>query len=122
MPSQAGHRSRQHSDDVNPDESNERSEQLRRTRSVRRGVVAAGATGALGAAIAIGTTIHASGATEPGTTDSGTTDRQGLEQGYDDGFDQGEVTQPPQTGQQPQSGQLAAPGGNGPAQGRSGGS
>jgi hypothetical protein len=100
---------------VTPDESNERNERLRRTRSVRRGVVAAGATGALGAALAIGTTIHASGTTAPGATgDQGT--EQGTEQAPDQPSDQGGFDQAPP------SGQLAAPGGNGPAQGRSGGS
>jgi hypothetical protein len=97
-----------------PEDGTERDGQLRRTRSVRRGVVAAGATGALGAAIAIGASIHTSAATDSGATNDGqspagqdrsfsTQDNQGLEQ-------------------PPQAGRLAGPGGGGPAQGRSGGS
>ena len=95
-------------------DSTERDEQVRRTRSIRRGVVATGAAGALGAAVAIGANIQTSGATDSGATDGGqpptgqddrfsTQDNQGLEQ-------------------PPQAGRLAGPGGGGPAQGRSGGS
>jgi hypothetical protein len=102
-------------------EDNQRDEQLRRTRSVRRGVVAAGTTGALGAAIAIGVTTQASGTTDSGTTGSGTTGSgtTGTTGGSgstfgtsgDQGFDQS-----------PPTGQLAAPGGGGQLQGRSSGS
>jgi hypothetical protein len=92
-------------------EDNHRDEQLRRTRSVRRGVVAAGTTGALGAAIAIGVTTQASGTTDSGTTEgtggSGTTFGTTGDQGFD---------------QSPPTGQLAAPGGGGQPQGRSSGS
>jgi hypothetical protein len=119
---QPGHRHRAHSDDVTPEENSERTGQLRRTRAVRRGVVAAGATGALGAALAIGTTIHANGTTGSG----GATDDQTFDPGEGQSFDQTPQLDQDDQGDQGdqgfQGGQLAAPGGAGPAQGRSGGS
>ncbi|WP_027860472.1 hypothetical protein [Marmoricola sp. URHB0036] len=106
----------------------EREEQLRRTRSVRRGVVAAGATGALGVAIAIGATIHGAGSTNSTTPSTGTTEDQSRpqlatpEEDDDDGGFQAPDDQQLQNQQVPQRGQLAAPGGSTPAQGHSSGS
>jgi hypothetical protein len=122
---QPGHRHRAQSDDVTPDENNQLTGQLRRTRAVRRGVVVAGATGALGAALAIGTTIHADGTTASGGATGDQTLDPGEGQSFDqtpqlDQLDQGDPDD--QGDQGSQGGQLAAPGGSGPAQGRSGGS
>jgi hypothetical protein len=88
-----------------------RDSQLRRCRIVRLGVVAAGTTGALGAAVAIGASLHTAGAATPTVPD-------------DQGSDQARQRQQPQgqPDQSDQPGQLAAPGGSGPAQGRTGGS
>ena len=112
---QVSHRQPSHSGDMTtPADGQAREDRIRRTRLVRRGVVAAGATGALGAAVAIGATIHTAEATDAGSTDdqtAGDQRGQGFDQRFDDDFDQ-----PPQVGQ------LAGPGGGGVAQGHSAGS
>src|SRR6478735_6857883 len=96
-----------------------RQQQVRRTTRARRGVVAVGAVGALGTAIAIGVTTQASGTTDTtqqngsGDRSGSSTDDQGAggDLGGDQQFDQST----------PDSGQFASPG-NGAPQAHSGGS
>lgn len=95
--------------------STEREDQVRRTRRVRRGVVAAGTTGAIGAAIAIGATTQATG-----SADTGTPDREQIVP--DDTGDSFEAPDDRGFDPAPQVGRLAAPSSGGPAQGRSSGS
>lgn len=125
-----------------------RERRARRTTTVRRGVVAAGTVGALGAAVAVGVTTHTGGGTSP-TADQ---DRQGVaprqgdrvqaqrartesdDRESDDGESDDRVAPRPATphrapartqNQAPATGnggQLASPGGSAPSQGQSGGS
>ena len=113
--------------DWNPDSG--RQQQVRRTARARRGVVAVGAVGALGTAIAIGVTTQASGTTDTTQGDGsggqprGWTDDRGesgdLAQEEHEHEDDDEDQQLDQS--TPDGGQLAVPGGGAP-QAHSGGS
>ena len=103
--------------------------QIRRTARARRGVVAAGAVGALGTAIAIGVTTQASGTTDTTQEDGsggqprGWTDDRGesgdlAQEEHEHEDDDGDQQFDQST---PDGGQLAVPGGGAP-QAHSGGS
>ena len=111
----------------------DRERQVRRTTSARRGLVAVGAVGALGTAMAIG--VGQVTRSSQGTDDGSGFAQQNSQRAQqptprsDDGeFGDGEFGD--DDGQQPQfqnpppqqGGQLVTPGNGGPAQGQSGGS
>ncbi len=119
-----------------PRKGQERENQERRTATVRRGLVAAGTVGALGAALTIGVT-QTIASNRGGAEDQSTVPQQETQQetqqahqpavherdddeGSDDGQQQQQQVPNPQPPQG--SGQLAVPGNGGPPQGQSSGS
>jgi hypothetical protein len=111
----------------------DRDRQVRRTLTARRGVIAAGTLGAVGAAVAVGVTTQTADAggddddqtgsvTQPARQDAQQDQTEGQSQDQSQQQSQDSSRQQSQARPAPSDGQLAAPGGSGPPQGGSGGS